>query len=81
MEYVGRLCFEEKPVEEHLRIFLREFRFPLRVMYAQLLETLIIHAKNRLINFLKVLPEILPYDNLELSLQDMSLYQGLWTAI
>lgn len=81
VEYVGRLCFEDKPVEQHLRIFLREFRFPLRVMYAQLLETLILHAKNRLLTFLKAVPEILPYDNLELSLQDMSLYMGLWSSI
>lgn len=50
-------------------------------MYTQLLETLIIHSKNRLINFLKTIPEILPYDSLELSMQDMSLYMGLWTSI
>lgn len=81
VEYVTKLCFEDKPVDEHLRIFLREFRFPLRVMYTQLLETLIVHAKNRLINFLKIIPEILPYDSLELSMQDMSLYMGLWTSI
>lgn len=50
-------------------------------MYTQLLETLIVHAKNRLITFLKAVPEILPFESLELSMQDTSLYMGLWTGI
>jgi hypothetical protein len=56
LEFVTKLCIEEKPVEEHFRIFLREFKFPLRVLYTQLIETLIIHSKNKLVNFLKMVP-------------------------
>ena len=41
-------------------MFLREFKFPLRIIYTELLEQLIIHSKSKLVYFLKVIPEILP---------------------
>lgn len=50
-----------------LRYFMKAFRFPLRVIYLTLLENLILQSKNKLIKFLKYIPEILPYDNPEIS--------------
>jgi hypothetical protein len=45
-------------------------------MYQQLLETLIVHAKNRLIHFLKAVPDFLPFD-----CEGEAQQQGLWSAI
>lgn len=65
-----------------LRYFMKAFRFPLRVIYLTLLENLILQSKNKLIKFLKYIPEILPYDNPEISEgAQKSLYLGLWCPI
>ena len=83
LEYVTKICNDAKDMEiEKFRIFMREFRFPLRIMYTQLIEDLIIQAKKKLINFLKIIPQILPFQYpLDQSMADYSLYQGLWSKI
>lgn len=37
MEYVTKIAIEDRPEEENFRIFVRNFKFPLRVIYFQLL--------------------------------------------
>ena len=66
LELAFKLCFEEKNLSAELRLLLRSFRFPLRIIYKELLADLIVQSKHKLINFLKAIPEILPYEHSDL---------------
>jgi hypothetical protein len=66
LELAFKHCFEDKEVVDHLRLFLRSFRFPLRIIYTSLLQDLVVQSKQKLIKFLKAVPEILPYSYSEL---------------
>lgn len=73
---------EDKPVADELRLFIRSFKFPLRIIYSKILEDLIIQSKTKLIKFLKAMPEILPYHYLDIpDSKDSALYKGICEPI
>ena len=46
----------------HIRLLLINFKFVFRTIYKEILETIILGAKNKLIILLREIPEILPFE-------------------
>ena len=62
LELVKDLCLENKPVESEIRLFLVTFKFPLRMIYEDILTRIIEVLEDKFIILLQKIPEILPYD-------------------
>lgn len=66
LDYAFKICFEQKDCSQEMRLFINCFKFSLRLIYLDILTGLILQCRDKLINLLVVLPEILPYSHREI---------------
>lgn len=60
LELVGQLCNEDKNTTAKIRALLKHFRFPLKVIYLDLLADIINATKKKFLKLLQTVPELLP---------------------
>jgi hypothetical protein len=71
LELVGQLCNEDKDTTLKIRTLLRHFKFPLSVIYLDLLSELVASTKKKFIKLLQAVPELLPCEGHP---------EGVWSA-
>jgi hypothetical protein len=60
LELVGQLCNEERDTTSKIRAILKHFRFPLSVIYLDVLADFISSTKKKFLRLLQAVPELLP---------------------
>lgn len=61
-ELINRFCNDDKNEIDKIRILIKKFKFPLRVVYRDILTEIIANTKKKFLKLIKAIPEILPYD-------------------
>lgn len=80
IEQIYDMLFNLKNNAKIIRITIKIFKFVYRLVYKQLLNEVILTAKECLIDLLNELPEILPYFHHDLTDEERKegLYEGIW---
>ena len=60
-EYINRLVVDDKNEVTKIRLIIKQFKFPLRIVYQSLISDIINTVKKNFLKLLQAVPELLPY--------------------
>lgn len=82
IELILRFCNEDKDETLKIRALVKHFKFPLRIIYKQVLVEIILATKVKFLKLIKAIPELLPLEFVSSDETiDTSMYEGIWNPI